>query len=189
MAATDVTHRIYQRTDALDAAAKNHCFHWTSPLEIPAISVAADLFCIHFDCSRRVDQFKEMKLKLHLKVKEALKRLCEDPKTKIVILKLQRIQYMVGCRIWCVLRMPNKKWIRNLPEVQMDWVDSVKVRYLQVYNGLEENGVRSSDDGVKNESEKDDVEESKVRRDYNKVKRPLTLEENVTTTESPKRKK
>nr|GFA24060.1 alpha,alpha-trehalose-phosphate synthase [UDP-forming] 1-like [Tanacetum cinerariifolium] len=112
----------------------------TSPLEIPAISVAAYPFCIHFE-------------------------------------------YGV------FLRMPNKKWIRNLAEVQMDWVDSVKVRYLQVYNGLEENGVRSSDDGVKNESEKDDVEESKARRDYNKVKRPLTLEENVTTTESPKRKK
>ncbi|PWA34371.1 hypothetical protein CTI12_AA619740 [Artemisia annua] len=24
------------------------------------------------------------------------------------------------------LRTPNKEWIRNLPEVQMDWVDSVK---------------------------------------------------------------
>ncbi|GJU18467.1 hypothetical protein Tco_1146433 [Tanacetum coccineum] len=38
----------------------------------------------------------------------------------------------------------------------------------------EENGVRSSDDGVKNESEKDDVEESKSRRDYGKVERPTT---------------
>nr|GFB12345.1 hypothetical protein [Tanacetum cinerariifolium] len=37
------------------------------------------------------------------------------------------------------------------------------------------NGVRSSDDGVENEREKDDDEESKVRRDYAKVERPSTL--------------
>nr|GEZ01511.1 O-fucosyltransferase family protein [Tanacetum cinerariifolium] len=55
--------------------------------------------------------------------------------------------------------------------------------------GLEENGVRSSDDGVENESEKDDVEESTARRDYDKVERPSTLEEKVTATESSKRKK
>nr|GEX20781.1 copia protein [Tanacetum cinerariifolium] len=121
MATTDVTYRICQRTDALDAATKNHCFHrqgsWiqccfyvvlecvlapvatvrTSPFEIPAIGVAADSFCIHFatkplDCCRRVDQFKEMELKLHLEVKEALKRLCEDPKTTIVVLKLRSLE-------------------------------------------------------------------------------------------------
>ncbi|GJT74013.1 hypothetical protein Tco_1033299 [Tanacetum coccineum] len=32
-----------------------------------------------------------------------------------------------------------------------------------------ENGVRSNDDGVENESEKDDVHKSKARRDYGKV--------------------
>nr|GEU54193.1 transposase (putative), gypsy type [Tanacetum cinerariifolium] len=40
-----------------------------------------------------------------------------------------------------------------------------------------ENGVRSSDDGLENVSKKDDVEESKARRDYGKVERPPTLEE------------
>lgn len=33
----------------------------------------------------------------------------------------------LGAEHGVFLRTPNKKWIRNLPEVQMDWVDSVKV--------------------------------------------------------------
>nr|GEW00879.1 reverse transcriptase domain-containing protein [Tanacetum cinerariifolium] len=153
MAATDLTHRIYQRTDALDAAVKNHCFHWqgswiqccfyvvlecvlapvatvgTFPLEIPAISVAADPFCIHFDCSRKVDQFKEMELKLHLEVKEALKSLCEDLKTTIVVLSgchhsildknFKEFNIWLGAEYGVFLRIPNKKWIKNLPEVNI----------------------------------------------------------------------
>ncbi|KAK6124157.1 hypothetical protein DH2020_042066 [Rehmannia glutinosa] len=35
---------------------------------------------------RRIDQFKEMELKLHPDLKEPLKRLCDDPKTTIIIL-------------------------------------------------------------------------------------------------------
>lgn len=35
---------------------------------------------------RRMDQFKEMELKLHPEVKETLKRLCEDPKTTIMVI-------------------------------------------------------------------------------------------------------
>nr|GEV08210.1 hypothetical protein [Tanacetum cinerariifolium] len=38
------------------------------------------------DCGIRVDQFKEIEPKLHPEVQEALKRLCEDPKTTIVVL-------------------------------------------------------------------------------------------------------
>nr|GEW32995.1 putative reverse transcriptase domain-containing protein [Tanacetum cinerariifolium] len=62
-------------------------------------------------------------------------------------------------------------------------------RLKRVVEGLKENGVRSSDDGVNNESEKDDVEESKARRDYDKIERPSTLEEKVTAIESPEMKK
>nr|GEV08209.1 alpha,alpha-trehalose-phosphate synthase [UDP-forming] 1-like [Tanacetum cinerariifolium] len=38
------------------------------------------------DYGIRVDQFKEIEPKLHPEVQEALKRLCEDPKTTIVVL-------------------------------------------------------------------------------------------------------
>lgn len=88
------------------------------------------------DCGRRVDQFKEMEPKLHPEVKEALKRLCEDPKTTVVVLSgchhsvldknFGEFNIWLGAEHGVFLRTPNKKWIRNLPEVQMDWVDSVK---------------------------------------------------------------
>lgn len=35
---------------------------------------------------RGLDQIKEMELKLHPKLKEPLKRLCDDPKTTVVVL-------------------------------------------------------------------------------------------------------
>lgn len=35
---------------------------------------------------RRVDQFKEMQLKLHPDIKDPLKKLCDDPRTTIVVL-------------------------------------------------------------------------------------------------------
>lgn len=35
---------------------------------------------------RRIDQFKEMELKLHQDLREPLRRLCEDPKTTIIVL-------------------------------------------------------------------------------------------------------
>ncbi|PWA36242.1 hypothetical protein CTI12_AA601490 [Artemisia annua] len=38
------------------------------------------------DCGRSVDQFKEMEPKLHLEVKEAGKRLFEDPQTTVLVL-------------------------------------------------------------------------------------------------------
>ncbi|PWA81306.1 alpha,alpha-trehalose-phosphate synthase [Artemisia annua] len=88
------------------------------------------------DCGRRVDQFKEMEPKLHPEVKEALKRLCEDPKTTVVVLSgchhsvldknFGEFNIWLGAEHGVFLRTPNKKWIRNLPEVQIDWVDSVK---------------------------------------------------------------
>lgn len=38
------------------------------------------------NADRRVDQFKEMESKLHPELKEPLKRLCNDPKTTVVVL-------------------------------------------------------------------------------------------------------
>ena len=38
------------------------------------------------DTGRQFDQFKEMEPRLHPEAKEALKRLCDDPKTTVVIL-------------------------------------------------------------------------------------------------------
>lgn len=35
---------------------------------------------------RRIDQFKEMELKLHPDLKEPLKKLCDDPKTTTIVL-------------------------------------------------------------------------------------------------------
>lgn len=35
---------------------------------------------------RRIDQFKEMQLKLHPDLKDPLKKLCDDPRTTIVVL-------------------------------------------------------------------------------------------------------
>lgn len=35
---------------------------------------------------RRIDQFKDMELKLHMGLKDPLERLCEDPKTTVIIL-------------------------------------------------------------------------------------------------------
>ncbi|XP_071690147.1 alpha,alpha-trehalose-phosphate synthase [UDP-forming] 1-like isoform X2 [Rutidosis leptorrhynchoides] len=88
------------------------------------------------DYGRRFDQFKEMEPKLHPEAKEALKRLCEDPKTTVIVLSgchhsildknFGEFNIWLGAEHGVFLRPPNKKWIRNLPEVHMDWVDSVK---------------------------------------------------------------
>ncbi|CAH1440305.1 unnamed protein product [Lactuca virosa] len=88
------------------------------------------------DTGRRFDQFKEMEPRLHPEAKEALKRLCDDPKTTIVILSgshhsvldknFGELNIWLAAEHGVFLRTPNKKWTRNMPQVHMDWVDSVK---------------------------------------------------------------
>ncbi|KAK3006405.1 hypothetical protein RJ639_015546, partial [Escallonia herrerae] len=52
---------------------------------------------------RRVDQFKEMELKLHPDLREPLKKLCDDPKTTILVLSgsersvLDKVPYFCQC--------------------------------------------------------------------------------------------
>ncbi|KAL4562176.1 hypothetical protein LXL04_034370 [Taraxacum kok-saghyz] len=90
------------------------------------------------DTGRRFDQFKEMEPRLHPEAKEALKRLCDDPKTTVVILSGSHHSVLDKNfgelnNIWLAaehgvfLRAPNKKWTRNMPpHLHMDWLDSVK---------------------------------------------------------------
>ncbi|KAL7602675.1 alpha,alpha-trehalose-phosphate synthase [UDP-forming] 1 isoform X2 [Lactuca sativa] len=88
------------------------------------------------DTGRQFDQFKEMEPRLHPEAKEALKRLCDDPKTTVVILSgshhsvldknFGELNIWLAAEHGVFLRTPNKKWTRNMPQVHMDWVDSVK---------------------------------------------------------------
>ncbi|KAI3680862.1 hypothetical protein L6452_35639 [Arctium lappa] len=86
---------------------------------------------------KRVDQFKDRELKLHPELEEPLKRLCNDPKTTVVVLSGSHRSVLDknfdDYNIWLAaehgvfLRTANKKWIQNLPEnIHMDWVESVK---------------------------------------------------------------
>ncbi|XP_024993063.1 alpha,alpha-trehalose-phosphate synthase [UDP-forming] 1-like [Cynara cardunculus var. scolymus] len=87
--------------------------------------------------NKRVDQFKDMELKLHPDLEEPLKRLCNDPKTTVVVLSGSHRSVLDknfgDYNIWLAaehgvfVRTANKKWIQNLPEnIHMDWVESVK---------------------------------------------------------------
>lgn len=56
---------------------------------------------------RRVDQFKEMQLKLHPDLKEPLKKLCDDPHTTIVVLSgsgRSVLDKVISSYQWCILR-------------------------------------------------------------------------------------
>ncbi|KAJ9558126.1 hypothetical protein OSB04_012740 [Centaurea solstitialis] len=89
------------------------------------------------DSGRWVDHFKEMEPRLHPEVKESLRKLCDDPKSTVVVLSGSHHSILDKnfgeFNIWLAaehgvfLRTPNKKWIRNLPKIHMDWVDSMKV--------------------------------------------------------------
>nr|XP_023925878.1 alpha,alpha-trehalose-phosphate synthase [UDP-forming] 1-like [Quercus suber] len=89
------------------------------------------------DALGRNCQIKELEFKLHPDIKEPLKKLCDDPKTTIVVLS--------GCdrtvldnnfgdyNMWLAaengmfLRLTKGKWMTTMPEnLHMDWVDSVK---------------------------------------------------------------
>ncbi|KAI5670720.1 hypothetical protein M9H77_11084 [Catharanthus roseus] len=86
---------------------------------------------------RRMDQFKEMELKLHPNLKEPLKKLCNDPNTIVIILsgsdRTVLDENFGAYNLWLAaehgmfLRPPKGNWMTTMPEnLQMDWVDSVK---------------------------------------------------------------
>ncbi|CAN4105707.1 unnamed protein product [Withania somnifera] len=86
---------------------------------------------------RRIDQLKEMELKLHPDLKEPLRELCNDPKTTIVVLSgsgRNVLDENFGeYRMWLAaehgmfLRQTEGDWMTTMPEnLSMDWVDSVK---------------------------------------------------------------
>ncbi|XP_059289827.1 alpha,alpha-trehalose-phosphate synthase [UDP-forming] 1-like isoform X1 [Lycium ferocissimum] len=86
---------------------------------------------------RRIDQLKEMELKLHPDLKEPLRKLCNDPKTTVVVLSgsdRNVLDENFGeYRMWLAaehgmfLRLTEGNWMTTMPEnLSMDWVDSVK---------------------------------------------------------------
>ncbi|KAK9086039.1 hypothetical protein Sjap_026450 [Stephania japonica] len=118
--------RIGTRVELLDA--RNHNgFNGTitEPVETPG--------------RRGGDQIKEMDLKLHPDLKEALKLLCNDGRTTVVIVsgkiltKSSSSQNFGQYNIWLAaengmfLRPAKGSWMTTMPEhLNMDWVDSVK---------------------------------------------------------------
>ncbi|KAL2494645.1 hypothetical protein Fot_38402 [Forsythia ovata] len=86
---------------------------------------------------RRIDQFKEMELKLHPDLKEPLKKLCDDPKTTTIVLSGSNRRVLDEnfgeYKMWLAaehgmfLRLTREGWMTTMPEnLNMDWVDSVK---------------------------------------------------------------
>ncbi|KAL8236077.1 hypothetical protein R6Q59_017158 [Mikania micrantha] len=85
----------------------------------------------------RVDQFKEMELNLHPELKDPLKKLCDDPRSTVVIVSGTHRNVLnknfEDYNIWLAaehgvfLRTANKKWIQNLTDnLHIDWIESVK---------------------------------------------------------------
>ncbi|KAK9055945.1 hypothetical protein SSX86_027032 [Deinandra increscens subsp. villosa] len=85
----------------------------------------------------RVDQFKEMELNLHPELEEPLKKLCDDPRTTVVIVSGSHRSVLdknfKDYNIWLsaehgvFLRTANKKWIQNFSDnIHIDWIESVK---------------------------------------------------------------
>ncbi|XP_065861627.1 alpha,alpha-trehalose-phosphate synthase [UDP-forming] 1-like isoform X2 [Euphorbia lathyris] len=86
---------------------------------------------------RRGDQIKEMELKLHPELKEALTALCSDPKTTVVVLSgsgrrvlddnFGEFDMFLAAEHGMFLRFTNGEWMTTMPEhLNMEWVDSVK---------------------------------------------------------------
>ncbi|XP_071920456.1 alpha,alpha-trehalose-phosphate synthase [UDP-forming] 1 [Coffea arabica] len=86
---------------------------------------------------RRIDQFKEMEVKLHPDLKEPLNKLCNDPKTTVVILSgsdrkvldenFGEYNLWLAAEHGMFLRRTKGDWMTTMPEnLHMDWVDSVK---------------------------------------------------------------
>ncbi|KAL9383461.1 hypothetical protein Peur_023784 [Populus x canadensis] len=86
---------------------------------------------------RRADQIKEMELKLHPELKEALTALCSDRKTTIVVLSgsdrktlddnFGEYDMWLAAEHGMFLRLTKGEWMTTMPEhLNMEWVDSVK---------------------------------------------------------------
>ncbi|KAK9267678.1 hypothetical protein L1049_010110 [Liquidambar formosana] len=86
---------------------------------------------------RRGDQIKEMELKLHPDLKKPLKKLCDDPKTTVVVLSgsdrnilddnFGEFNIWLAAENGMFLRFTKGEWMTTMPEnLNMDWVDSVK---------------------------------------------------------------
>ncbi|EOY27867.1 Trehalose-6-phosphate synthase isoform 2 [Theobroma cacao] len=90
---------------------------------------------------RKANQIKELELKLHPDLQEPLKKLCDDPKTTIVVLSGSDRSVLDDnfgdYNLWLAaengmfLRVTGGEWMTTMPEnLNMDWVDSVKVHTL-----------------------------------------------------------
>ncbi|KAJ9690829.1 hypothetical protein PVL29_013134 [Vitis rotundifolia] len=86
---------------------------------------------------RRGGQIKEMELKLHPDLKEPLKKLCDDPKTTVIILSgsdrgilddnFSEYNMWLAAENGMFLRLTTGEWMTTMPDnLNMDWVDSVK---------------------------------------------------------------
>ncbi|KAL7089222.1 hypothetical protein ACP275_13G175700 [Erythranthe tilingii] len=86
---------------------------------------------------RRIDQFKEMELNLHPDLKEPLKKLCDDPKTTVIVLSgsdrnvldenFGEYNLWLAAEHGMFLRLTTGDWMTTMPEnLNMDWVDSVR---------------------------------------------------------------
>ncbi|KAL3839982.1 hypothetical protein ACJIZ3_024573 [Penstemon smallii] len=92
----------------------------------------------HVDAQgRRIDQFREMELNLHPGLKESLKRLCDDPKTTIIVLSgsdrnvldenFREYNLWLAAEHGMFLRPTTGDWMTTMPEnLNVDWIDSVK---------------------------------------------------------------
>ncbi|GMY37796.1 alpha,alpha-trehalose-phosphate synthase [UDP-forming] 1-like isoform X1 [Fagus crenata] len=89
------------------------------------------------DALGRNGQIKEMELQLHPDIKEPLKKLCDDPKTTIVVLSgsdrtvldnnFGEYNMWLAAENGMFLRLTKGEWMTTMPEnLHMDWVDSVK---------------------------------------------------------------
>ncbi|KAE7996324.1 hypothetical protein FH972_001056 [Carpinus fangiana] len=89
------------------------------------------------DALGRNGQLKEMELKLHPDIKEPLRKLCDDPKTTIVVLSgsdravlddnFGEYNMWLAAEHGMFLRHTKGEWMTTMPEnLCMDWVDSVK---------------------------------------------------------------
>ncbi|KAF5475262.1 hypothetical protein F2P56_007086 [Juglans regia] len=89
------------------------------------------------DALGRNGQLKEIELKLHPYIKEPLKKLCDDPKTTIVVLSgsdrtilddnFNEYNMWLAAENGIFLRPTMGEWMTTMPEnLYMDWVESVK---------------------------------------------------------------
>ncbi|GAV82226.1 Glyco_transf_20 domain-containing protein/Trehalose_PPase domain-containing protein [Cephalotus follicularis] len=86
---------------------------------------------------RRGGQIRDMDLKLHPELKEPLRKLCDDPKTTVIVLSgsdrsvlddnFSDYDMWLAAENGMFLRLTKGEWMTTMPEIlHMDWVDSVK---------------------------------------------------------------